>query len=398
MSPRWGVLGVTALLVAGCAAGASDQGAGSEVAAPPTLESVELVEAAQFGRGRAVAAATDGSTMIVATTVGVVSRTLDSDETIEYPTSLTLPVVEVSLTADGTAVLLQDAVRAAELWSVDPEPELLAALADVESVEFTDDGTTLLVADSASVRQLSTTDGSPTPVGTVGPGEKIVSVAWDTATGESVVVVDDGERSTATRWSAGATPRPIEPGEFGGEDRLLLDATRDRLVVGSPRPEDHFEGRLSAWDLATSETRFTIDVGTVADSSNWAIGADGRLFTVDGSHLRLIDPDGEEVTTWARRSIETVASIIALRHGEGYAVVDAGGSITVVDADGHATAALASSGRLLTHVDEFAGTPGMISVDDQGRIRMWGTDGMLVAGIDDYLAGAAREVTVSPSG
>ena len=361
-------------------------------------EPVVFVEAARFGRGRAVAAATDGRTVVIGTTVGVVTRAAGTESVTELPTSLDIPIADVALAGDGRSTLLRDSTGAAELWALGDAPELLATLSGVESADFTDDGALLLVATRTTLARLSTADGSTVATGELATGDEIITVGWDTANGQGLAVSGREDRSTASWWTGATDLLPVDIDQPTEIERVAVDASRGRVLVASSIPGERFEGRLGAWDIATSNERFSTRTRTVAGSMEWALGVDGRVLAVDGSDLRLIDVDGTTVATWTRRSTTSVTEIVERRNSSGFAVVDAAGSISLVDSDGAETAVLASSGRPLADVGEFAGSPGIVSVDNAGRIRLWGDDGELLAAVDEYHAGGVREVDVSATG
>lgn len=386
-------------MIAACGPGGGGQGSDDAEDDQVRGEPVSLVEAAQFGRGRAVAAASDGTTLIVATTVGVVGTPVASpDQIVDYPTSLDAPLEAVSLASGGGAVFLQAAVGAAELWSAGPAPALLATLADVESGEFTDDGAVLLVATATTLNRLSVGDGSVVATVELPAGSEIDTVAWESATGEAMVLATGDSGATAWEWTADGELLPVDIGDTTGAERAVLDTARQRVLVETPEAGERFSGNLRAWDRSTSSELFTVDVGTGGGSARWAVGTDGQILTVDGSEIRLLDLDGQIVSSWLRRRTESVTSIVGLQNGSGFAVADAGGSVSLIDVEGRTTAVTPSDGRLLLDVAEFAGTPGIVTVDDQGRVRLWADDGTPLAAVDDYFAGFVREVAVSPAG
>lgn len=380
----------------------------------PTVVPLEVgdhfVEVAQFGEGRAVAATSqDGSDVIIATTVGVTIP--DSSQLIE--TELALPLGEVTVSSTGRSALLTSAGDA-ELWALGDQPSLLSTLTDVGSAVFTDDGAQLLVAAPTGLRRLSTADGSTVTTTALPDGAAARIVAWDTASGAAFVLANDETMPNAWMWTSDGQLDPAAIGDASSVVRAEFDPPRGRVILGTTGDGGRLDGHLRAWDVAAAQDAWSVGFRSDLAAPTWAVGADGRVLVTRGLDGELLDVDGTTVSSWTLEvpadapegrdlnislgGSESVASVVALHRSDGYAIVRSRGAVSLVDADGRMTTEMPSSGSTLIGIDEFTGSPGIVTVDYHGLVRTWAGDGTMISETDDFMAGGINEVTVSPNG
>ncbi len=402
---RAAFIALVALAITSCGSAGNDtESNATSTAAPAASNTGRFVETARFGRGRATAAASsNGGAVIVATTLGVVLRAPTGDA-IEFDSSLAPPIADVVMSPTGRSALFISASNDAELWSIGSEPAAIAELIDLRSAKFTDDGTALLVATSTGLTSISTENGSVIATTDLPSGTKMGVSAWNSTTGAAFVVTDSpedavgAESATAWTWMPGGQLQPIDVGDAASIKRAEFDPPHNRLLIGSSSAGNRFEGQVQSWNLDTVTSAWTVEIGAAGGSPIWVVGADGRVLTLDGLDVELIEVDGTTMSTSTLAGSESIGSVQALDLTSRYAIARSGGSITIVDTDGHLSAELPSSGATLNDVEEFAGAPGIVTVDYFGLVRTWGADGTLTADVNDFVAGTVNEVAISPSG
>ncbi|MEP2374560.1 MAG: WD40 repeat domain-containing protein [Ilumatobacter sp.] len=342
----------------------------------------------RLGQGRAIAAASNGEQIVVATTTDIFIRSGDSSafRSIALARGSTR-AIELSPTGDRVAQVT-DAGELA-LWTTESEPSLVADLTAVSTAEFRADGS-LVVTGSSGVRVVDADDGSVLDEW-IAPADRTVGPVAVADDGRVLLTLAGGPMPEVVTWNGGqdAVVASIASGIDDDAAVAHLVTSGERVAFGLVSALDPEQGRVVVFEIGASDPSWSVAIGTGVRVDSWGFASDGRLVIPDSAGIRVVDVAGVEVvsTSVPAPVVQVVNDLVVL----------ADGSIMRFD-ERQELVEVHAGNRPVADIDVDAARRATVFVDASGRVGFIGPDATEPEIIEEFQSAPINDVAVSADG
>jgi WD40 repeat protein len=277
----------------------------------------------------------------------------------------TSSVWHVVFDATGERVITGSIDRTARVWEANTG-RLLHRLVGHE------DRVTNIAIDNRSRRIATASADTTVRIWSLDDGELLTTLRGHTSQVNGVVVSRDGQLITASSdgtarvWDLARGVQTAVYLHGGFLSRVTLDPSGERLATAS------WSGTAKIWDLRR-QSRLAAYASPVADDGDAKLLRSevhgGRLVRIGTHGIAAWDLAAGRSWTWAQGTPAIVAGALSA-DGRAAVAVDAGGTLHVLDADGHASSEI-SVGPGITSVAVHPGGRRAVTCGPRGEVAVW---------------------------